>query len=71
MSRIELVRAMVDGYLTCLREQAIPRCIHEHIDLFRALGEILAIRMSDKAVHFPDPKRRALMKLIWPERGPQ
>jgi hypothetical protein len=54
-----------------LRDQAIPRCVHENIDLFRMLGEVLAIGRSDNAIAFPDPKRRALMKIIWPEKGSQ
>lgn len=59
----------LDRYLSFLREQAIPRCVHENIDLFRMLGEVLAIARSDNAIAFPDPKRRALMKIIWPEKG--
>ncbi|MCM0613895.1 hypothetical protein KFJ24_15515 [Marinobacter sediminum] len=37
--------------------------------LFRALGEVLENERSDRTVVFPDPRRRALMELIWPERG--
>lgn len=59
----------LERYLAHLREQAIPRCIHDHIELFRRLGEILAVNEARNAVPFPDPKRQALMKLIWPERG--
>jgi len=59
----------LDRYLTFLRDQAIPRCVHDNIELFRMLGEVLAIARSDNAIAFPDPKRRALMKIIWAERG--
>ena len=52
-----------------LREQAIPRCIHNHHRLFRRLGEVLEIQASENTVVFPAPRRRALMKLIWPENG--
>ena len=61
----------LDRYMGFLRDQAIPRCVHENIDLFRMLGEVLAIGRSDNAIAFPDPKRRALMKIIWPEKGSQ
>ncbi|MCK7550683.1 MULTISPECIES: hypothetical protein [Marinobacter] len=57
----------LNRYLAYLRDQAIPRCIHEHIGLFRTLGEVLAIARADNAVAFPDPTRQALMELIWPE----
>lgn len=59
----------LERYLGFLRNQAIPRCVHENIELFRMLGEVLAIGRSDNAIAFPDPKRRALMKIIWPEKG--
>lgn len=54
-------------YLDYLRQQAIPRTIHNHIDLFRRLGEVIQIRRSDNTLVFPDPSRQALMKIIWPE----
>jgi len=57
----------LEQYLLFLRTEAIPRCIHDHIDLFRRLGESLLINESENTIRFPDPKRRALMKLIWPE----
>lgn len=59
----------LDRYMGFLRDQAIPRCVHENTELFRMLGEVLAISSSDNAVAFPDPKRRALMNIIWPEKG--
>lgn len=59
----------LERYLEFLRNEAIPRCVHENIELFRMLGEVLSISRSDNAIAFPDPKRRALMKIIWPERG--
>ncbi|MEQ5816270.1 hypothetical protein J3362_12215 [Marinobacter sp. NFXS11] len=59
----------LDRYLNYLKDEAIPRCVHDNIELFRMLGEVLSIARSDNAIAFPDPKRRALMKIIWPERG--
>ncbi|MDX1633747.1 MAG: hypothetical protein R3280_03865 [Marinobacter sp.] len=56
-------------YLTYLQDTAIPACIHQHIDLFRMLGEVLAIRDSSRTLQFPSPQRRALFRLIWPESG--
>lgn len=61
----------LDRYLGFLRDEAIPRCVHDNIELFRMLGEILAIAKSDNTTAFPDPKRRALMRIIWPEKGGQ
>lgn len=61
-------RENLERYLEFLREQAIPRCVHDNIELFRMLGEVLAIARSDNAISFPDPKRRALTKIIWPEK---
>lgn len=58
----------LERYLEFLRQQAIPRCVHDNTELFRMLGEVLAIARSDNAIAFPDPKRRALMKIIWPEK---
>ncbi|TGN39462.1 hypothetical protein [Marinobacter confluentis] len=58
----------LDDYLRYLRSQAIPKCIHDHIELFRKLGEVLQIDRSDNTIAFPDPGRRALMKIIWPDR---
>jgi len=55
-------------YMIFLRDQAIPRCVHENIELFRMLGEVLTIAGSENAIAFPDPRRRALMKIIWPEK---
>jgi hypothetical protein len=57
----------LDVYLGFLRDQAIPRCIHDHLSLFQTLEEIMAIQRSDNTITFPDPKRQALMRLIWPE----
>jgi hypothetical protein len=57
----------LERYVDHLRREAIPRCIHNHIDLFRRLGEILQIRRSDNTLAFPDAGRQALMKLIWPD----
>jgi hypothetical protein len=59
----------LERYLHFLRDEAIPRCVHDNIELFRMLGEVLSIARSDNAIAFPDPKRRALMKIIWPEKG--
>ncbi|MBE0486082.1 hypothetical protein [Marinobacter sp.] len=58
----------LDRYLASLREQSIPRCIHNHVGLFQMLGEVIAIQRSDNTIAFPDPRRRALMRLIWPEQ---
>lgn len=55
-------------HLEFLRREAIPRCIHDHIELFRRLGEILQIADADNTLVFRGPKRRAVMKLIWPEK---
>ncbi|MBS3805325.1 MAG: hypothetical protein KGY54_12310 [Oleiphilaceae bacterium] len=60
-------RDNLECYLEFLNGQAIPRCIHENIGLFRTLREVLAIVQSDNAIPFPDPKRQALIKMIWPE----
>lgn len=57
----------LDNYIRFLRGEAIPRCIHNHIELFRKLGEVLQIEQSDNTLAFPDPGRRALMKIIWPD----
>lgn len=57
----------LDRYIEFLLKQAIPRCIHDNIGLFRTLGEVLAIARSDNTIRFPDPKRRALMDIIWPD----
>jgi hypothetical protein len=57
----------LDLYFLYLRQEAIPRCIHNHIDLFRSLGEVLQIEQSGNTIRFPDARRRALMKIIWPE----
>ena len=54
-------------YMRYLREDAIPRCIETHRPLFRSLYEVLQVLESDNTVPFPDPEKRALMKLIWPE----
>lgn len=62
-------RDNLDRYLKFLRDQAIPGCIRENVGLFRILGEILAIAHSENAITFPDPKRRALMAMIWPEKN--
>ena len=59
----------LERYLDFLRDEAIPRCVHDNIELFRMLGEVLSIARSDNAIAFPDPKRRALMKIIWPEKA--
>lgn len=58
----------LNNYLRFLKEDAIPKCIHNHVGLFRKLGEVLQIDRSDNTVAFPDPDKRALMKIIWPER---
>jgi hypothetical protein len=57
----------LEQYVGYLRRDAIPRTIHNHIELFRRLGEVIQIRRSDNTLAFPDPARRALMKIIWPE----
>lgn len=60
----------LDAFVSYLHNEAIPRCIHNHIELFRRLGEVLQISKSDNTVRFPDPRRRALMRIIWPEGPP-
>ncbi|WP_150911845.1 hypothetical protein [Marinobacter halotolerans] len=57
----------LNRYVCFLRDEAIPRCIHNHIDLFRNLGEVLQIQQSDNTVSFPHPGRQALMDIIWPK----
>jgi hypothetical protein len=57
----------LDAYLGLLREQRIPRCIHDHLNLFHTLEEILAIKNAGNTLTFPDPRRQALMRLIWPD----
>lgn len=57
----------LEQYLGFLRSEAIPRCIRENIELFRCLGEIVLIAQADNTLVFRDPKRRAVMRLIWPE----
>lgn len=57
----------LENYLRHLHREAIPKCIHNHIELFRKLGEVLQIDRSDNTIAFPDPERRALMKIIWPD----
>jgi len=57
----------LNRYVSFLRDEAIPRCIHNHIDLFRKLGEVLQILQSDNTVSFPHPGRQALMDIIWPK----
>lgn len=59
--------ANLAAYMRYLRNEAIPRCIEEHRPLFRSLDEIHRVLASDNTVTFPDPGKRALMKLIWPE----
>ena len=59
----------LNRYLAYLRDHAIPRCVHDNIGVFRMLGEVLAISESENAVVFPDPRRQALMKMIWPEKA--
>ncbi len=57
----------LERYITRLQREDIPRCIHDNIPLFRSLGEIFQILESDNTLHFPDPRRKALMSLIWPQ----
>ncbi len=57
----------LDRYLRFLKQQAIPRCIHNHVGLFQMLGEAIAVQRSDNTLAFPDPRRCALMRMIWPE----
>lgn len=57
----------LDRYLGMLREQSIPRCIHNQGGLFQMLGEVIAMQRSANTIAFPDPRRRALMRLIWPD----
>ncbi|KPQ28946.1 MAG: hypothetical protein HLUCCX14_08645 [Marinobacter excellens HL-55] len=57
----------LDRYLGFLKEQSIPRCIHNHVGLFQMLGEAIAVQRSENTLAFPDPRRRALMRMIWPE----
>ncbi|WP_339847600.1 hypothetical protein [uncultured Halopseudomonas sp.] len=58
----------LDQYLGVLLEKSIPQCIQNHPSLFHTLDEILAIQGSNNTITFPDPRRQALMRLIWPER---
>lgn len=60
-------RANLTQYVLSLKKETIPRCIHNHIDLFRMLGEVLEIQRSNRTVLLPNPRRRALDALIWPE----
>ncbi|AKO51013.1 hypothetical protein ABA45_00080 [Marinobacter psychrophilus] len=56
-------------YLNYLRRQAIPKCVHQNVKLFRMLGEALAIACSDNTIAFPDRQRQALINIIWPEKA--
>jgi hypothetical protein len=56
-------------YLKYLRSQAIPKCVHQNVELFRMLGEALAIARSDNTIAFPDRQRQALINIIWPEKA--
>lgn len=60
-------RANLTQYVRSLQQEAIPRCIHNHIELFRMLGEVMEIQRSSRTVLLPNPRRRALDALIWPE----
>ena len=57
----------LERYAEHLARQAIPQCIHEHIDLFRTLGQALAIDQAGNTLRFPDRGRQSVMRLIWPE----
>lgn len=57
----------LNAYLAFLRVDVIPRCIQDHPALFRSLEEVLAIQQSENTITFPDPRRRALMRMIWPK----
>ena len=57
----------LEHFVRYLIEEAIPHCIRQHPRLFRNLDSILQIIESENTVTFPDPGRRELMKLIWPE----
>lgn len=57
----------LEQYLAFLQNEAIPRCIHENTGLFRCLGEIVLIAQAENTLVFRDPKRRAMIRLIWPE----
>ncbi len=54
-------------YLAHLHNLAIPRCQQEHPRLFRALEEIRAIAQAGNTLTFPDPRRKAIARLIWPK----
>lgn len=56
-------------YLKYLRSQAIPHCVHQNVELFRILGEALAIARADNTIAFPDRQRQALINIIWPEKA--
>jgi hypothetical protein len=56
-------------YLKYLRSRAIPQCVHQNVDLFRMLGEALAIARSDNTIAFPNRQRQALINIIWPEKS--
>jgi len=56
-------------YLKYLRSQAIPKCVHQNVELFRMLGEALAIARSTNTIAFPDRQRQALINIIWPEKA--
>ena len=60
-------RENLSRYVRFLQKEAIPRCIHNHIELFRMLGEVLNIQRCSRTVVLPNPRRRALDALIWPE----
>lgn len=57
----------LQAYIGFLRDQAIPRCIHDHFRLFQALEEILAIQRAGNTISFPDPRRKSVLRLIWPD----
>lgn len=54
-------------YADTLARQAIPQCIHNNRALFQTLGKALAVAESANTLRFPDPRRRAVMQMIWPE----
>lgn len=58
----------LQSYVCYLLQEAIPRCMQRHPALFDSLEEILEILNNNDTLTFPDPSRRALMRMIWPEK---
>lgn len=57
----------LETYIAYLKAEAIPECKLEHNRLFHKFDEILAIQQAENTIMFPDPRRKGLLRLIWPD----